>query len=94
MEKRMSAWETRRNFGKVLRDVSMNRQSVVVESHGEEVAVVVPLSDYRALQNQRERLKDELDQISGTINLTEEEAMRLALDVQAEVRAERKSLAT
>ena len=41
--KTMNRWEARRNFGKLINEVSRNRQPVIVESHGEPVAAVVPL---------------------------------------------------
>jgi len=74
LEKRLSAWETRRQFGKVLKDISSNNASVVVEVHGEAVAAVVPLEDYLQLKRQRSSFYDQIRKISDRVNLSEEEA--------------------
>jgi prevent-host-death family protein len=41
--KTISAWEGRRNCGKVLNEVTRNHQQAIVESHGEPATAVVPL---------------------------------------------------
>lgn len=90
MEQRMSAWEARRQFGKVLKDVTREGTAFIVESHGEEVAAIVPMRNYRMMQRQFQNLHDQLKSISESVNLSEDEAMQLALDAVAEVRAARK----
>jgi prevent-host-death family protein len=74
MEQRMSAWETRRQFGKVLKEVTRNNTSVVVELHGDAVAVVVPFEDYLRMKRQKATFYDQIRQISERVNMTEEEA--------------------
>jgi len=80
MEQRMSAWETRRQFGKVLRDVSSNHSSVIVESRGEEVAVLIPVEDYLRLRASREVFYSMIRDISGRVNMPEEEGEALAIE--------------
>ena len=92
MEKRMSAWDTRRQFGQVLKDVVRDGSTVIVESRGEEVAAIVPVRVYESIQRNREMLHRQLREISESVNMDEDEAMRLALETVAEVRAERKSV--
>jgi prevent-host-death family protein len=86
--KKISAWEARRNFGKLLNEVSRNRQPVIVESHGEPVAAVVPLHVLRSFEQQRDRVFDTMQKAAERANMSEEDAMRLANEVIAEVRAE------
>lgn len=94
MEKRMSAWETRRNFGKVLKDVSMNRRSVVIESHGEEVAVVVPIHIYDSIRRQQKQAIQLLREMGATSSLTEDEAMEIAVEEVRAYRAEKSDSGT
>jgi prevent-host-death family protein len=86
----MSAWNARRQFGQVLKEVGRDGAVIIVESHGEEVAAIVPMHLFESMQRRRQRLHDQLREISDSIGLTEDEAMRLALEAVAEVRAERK----
>jgi prevent-host-death family protein len=80
MEQRISAWEARRQFGKVLNDVTRNHSSVIVESHGEEVAVVIPIEDYRNWREQRESWFRRLREISERVNMSEEEGEALGIE--------------
>ena len=80
MEQRISAWEARRQFGKVLKDVTRNHSSIVVESHGEEVAAVVPIEDYRRMRAQRESVFRGFREIAERVNMPEDEAEALALE--------------
>jgi prevent-host-death family protein len=74
MEQRISAWEARRQFGKVLNEVKRNRSSIIVESHGEEVAVVIPIEDYRRIRQERANFLDQIREVSARVNLSEDEA--------------------
>jgi prevent-host-death family protein len=86
MERRIGAFEARRNFGKVLNDVMAKGDQVVVERHGEEVAVVVPIHVYRNWRARRDRLFDEFEAMAARANMTEEEAEEFAREVIADVR--------
>lgn len=50
MEQRLSATEARTHFGELLRRVSQNGETFVVERGGEPSAVVLPLAEYQRLR--------------------------------------------
>ncbi|MCC6945617.1 MAG: type II toxin-antitoxin system Phd/YefM family antitoxin [Thermomicrobiales bacterium] len=89
MEERISAWEARRQFGSVLRKVSTERTSVIVESHGEPIAAIVPMNEYEPTSRKRERLLTLLREAQLNANMSEDEAMELALEEQREARKAR-----
>ncbi len=78
MEKTLSAFEVRRNFGKMLQDVAAKGDKIVVERHGEPVAVLVPLSVYEQWQCNRTRAYNALREIAERVNMSPEEADELA----------------
>lgn len=78
MEKTLSAFEARRNFGKMLQDVAAKGDKIVVERHGEPVAVLVPISVYEQWQCNRTRAYNTLREIAERVNMSEEEAEELA----------------
>ncbi len=82
MAQRMSAWEARRHFGSVLRKVSSEHTSVIVESHGEPVAVIVPLSTYERDERRRAKIVELIRKAQRNTGMDEEESMALALEVQ------------
>jgi prevent-host-death family protein len=86
MEKTVSAFEARRNFGKMLQDVAAKGDKIVVERHGEPVAVMVPLSVYKQWQCNRERAYNTLREISERVNMSEEEANILIEEAISAVR--------
>ncbi|HET8523303.1 MAG TPA: type II toxin-antitoxin system Phd/YefM family antitoxin, partial [Thermomicrobiales bacterium] len=88
MEKRLSAWETRRQFGKVLREVARDGDAVIVESHGEPVAVVVPMDLYQHLRQERQAFFDDARATAARVNLSPEEADAVIAEAVAAVRAE------
>ena len=96
-ETTMSAFDARRKFGKVLDTVAAKGTNVIVERHGEPVAVVIPIADYRKLQQQRDeavaRLRRFFEESSARANLTPEEADELVSEAVAEVRAYRRTAA-
>jgi prevent-host-death family protein len=88
MEQRISAWQARRQFGKLLRDVSLGK-AIVVESHGEEVAAVVPIDQYRRWEQDREADFGQLRGMARQANLSEHEARILAEEAVAAAREHR-----
>ncbi|CAN5268133.1 MAG: type II toxin-antitoxin system Phd/YefM family antitoxin [Chloroflexia bacterium] len=95
MEKTIAAFDARRQFGKVLRDVETRGDSFVVERHGEPVAAVVPLHVYENAKRKRERLFELIKEAQENSqrhspDMTEEEAMELALEAVTWARAERR----
>lgn len=78
MEKTISAFEARRNFGKMLQDVAAKGDKIVVERHGEPVAVLVPVSVYEQWRCNRVRAYNALREIAERVNMSPEEAEELA----------------
>jgi prevent-host-death family protein len=91
MEKTVSAYEARRNFGKVLNDVSAKGDRIVVEKHGEPVAVVVPVEVYKQWQVGRQQAFDTIRKMAEEANVPEEEADALIEEAVRAVRAERRA---
>ena len=88
MVKTLSAWEARRQFGKMLREVARDGDAFIVESHGEPVAAVVPLRVLNAWERERQAFFDTLRTVSERVNLTDDEAMRIADEAVQRVRAQ------
>ena len=89
MEKTIGAFEVRRSFGKVLREVSRGDR-YVVERNGEPVAAVVPIELYQRWRRERDAFFEKLHEIQDRSSVSPEEADRLAAEaVQAVRRARR-----
>ena len=86
MEKTISAFEARRNFGKVLQDVVACNAKVIVEKHGEAVAVVVPVEVYKQWQRSRQRVVEKMKEMASRADLSPEEADALAAEAVEWVR--------
>jgi len=86
-EKTIPAYEARRQFGKMIRDVEKG-DSYIVERHGEPAVAVVPLRVYENWKRERDEFLEIMHTAQQNANMTEDEAMELALEVVAEVRAE------
>jgi prevent-host-death family protein len=86
MEKLIPAFEARRQFGKLLQDVTARGDTYVVERHGEPVAAVVPIEVYEQWKEQRSAFFAAWRQAAETANLTPEEAETLAKEAVQAVR--------
>lgn len=96
MEKKIAAFEARRQFGKMIREVETHGASYVVERHGEPVAAVVPLRVYERWKQERDEFLEILhsaqqNSLEYDPDMTEEKAMEIALEAVAAVRAERRA---
>ncbi|HET9493649.1 MAG TPA: type II toxin-antitoxin system prevent-host-death family antitoxin [Chloroflexia bacterium] len=91
MEKTVSAYEARRNFGKVLNEVAGKGDRIVVEKHGEPVAVVVPVEVYKQWQAARQQYFDTIRKMAEEANVPEEEADALIEEAIKAVRAEKRA---
>lgn len=93
-ETTISAFDARRKFGKVLDSVAAGGDNVIVERHGEPVAVVVPVAAYRQWQQQREEARARffalMRESAERANMDPEEAEALVAEAIAEVRAARR----
>jgi prevent-host-death family protein len=87
MEKTVSAFEARRNFGQILQEVQVNGNKVIVERHGEPVAVVVPVNVYKQWQGSRKAFFDMLREVSERVNMQEDEANELIEEAIRAVRS-------
>ncbi|MSQ27506.1 MAG: type II toxin-antitoxin system Phd/YefM family antitoxin [Dehalococcoidia bacterium] len=86
MEKTVSAFEARRQFGKIIQDVLTNHDCYVVERHGQPVAAVVPIELLNQWKRGRQAFFDHWKSVAEMINLPAEEAERVALEATEEVR--------
>lgn len=87
MEKTIGAFEIRRQFGKILQEVAVKGDRVVVERHGEPIAAVVPMEVYQQWKRSRQAFFDQMRAVSERTNLTEGEADELATEAITAVRA-------
>jgi len=91
-EKNVASFEARRHFGELIDGVKAGEKFVITE-HGKQVAAVVPLTVYENWKKEREEAFQTMfaimDEASAHANLSEEEAMQLALEAVAAVRAEK-----
>lgn len=86
MEKTIAAFEARRQFGQLLRDVEGRKDRFVIELHGRPTAALVPLEVYHQWLAQWERAFALMGQASDTANLSEAAADDLAEQAVAAVR--------
>ena len=87
MEKTVSAFEARRNFGKLLQEVAGRGDKIIIERHGEPAAVVVPVDVYRQWQQSREEFFDQMREMAEHADLSPEEADKLAEEAVAWARS-------
>jgi|SRR5216683_6633136 len=90
MEKVIAAFEARRNFGKILNLVTSTGERFVVEKHGEPVAAVVPIKIYEQWKREREEFFAQMETIAQEVNLSPQDADRIASEAVKAVRAHRK----
>ena len=90
LDKVASAYEIRRNFGKIMQNVLAKGERYLIKRHGETIAVVVPVEVYEQWQKSRERFFATLRIAQKNANLNPEEAETLAAEAVTEVRRKRK----
>ncbi len=84
MEKTVGAFEARRQFGQILKEVSGKGESYVVEYHGEPVAAVVPMELYLKWKQRRENFIARMRTSAARAEMTPEAAIKL---VEEEIQA-------
>ena len=89
MEKTVGAFEARRQFGQILKDVSARDESYVIEYHGEPVAAVVPIELYTKWKQRRDAFFEHMRATAARANLSPEEADKLIEEAIQAVRSER-----
>ncbi|MBI3943973.1 MAG: type II toxin-antitoxin system Phd/YefM family antitoxin [Chloroflexi bacterium] len=78
MEKTMGATEARVHFGEMLRRVTEEQETIVVEKDGKPQVVVISLDEYRRLQGGSQSMPDWL-------RLVDETRAKIALELQGKV---------
>lgn len=90
LEKVASAYEVRRNFGKIIQNVLAKGERYLVQRHGETVAVVVPVAVYEQWQQSRERFFAALRTAQQNATLQPDEAEILAAEAVTAVRRQKR----
>ena len=86
MEKTVSSYEVRRQFGKIVQDVLVNQDRYIVERHGQPVAAIVPIELLNQWKRARAAAFAHWKAIAEQANVPPEEAERIALEATEEVR--------
>jgi prevent-host-death family protein len=87
MEKTVGAFEVRRQFGRILQEVTARGDRFVVERHGQAVAVVVPIEVYEQWKRARAAFFATLRATAEQANLALEDGEKLAEEAVRGVRA-------
>lgn len=91
MERRIGAFDARRQFCTVLNEVVAKGDAYVVERHGEAIAAVVPIALYAQWKREREAFFDRMEAIARHANVPEKEVEQLVTEAVREVRAARRA---
>ena len=86
-DKTIGAFEARRKFGNILREVEIKGDSFVVERHGEAVAALVPMQVYEQWKQRRNTFFAKMREVSTKANVPEIEAEKRASEAIAATRA-------
>ena len=78
MERQIPAFEARRQFGKLLHNVTAKGDTYVVERHGKPVAAMVPIEVYEEWKQQRSAFFSRWREAAERADLTPDEAEKLA----------------
>lgn len=89
-EKTIAAFEARRYFGKVLDGIKAG-EKFIVEEYGEPVAAVIPLRIYTQWKKDQEAFFAQMEEIAEEVNLSPDEADRLAAKAVQAIRTQAKS---
>ena len=89
MGKSVSAYNARRDFGRILREVADKGNQYIVERHGEQVAAIVPLKVLEWWEAERKAMFDTMRKAAANANMSPEEADRLAEKAVRAVRAKK-----
>ena len=89
MARAVAAFTARHQFGQLLHDVETRQEQVIVERNGHPVAALVPIAVYEQWRRQRKAFFDRLEAAAARADLSEQEAMDLALEGQRWARSQR-----
>jgi len=93
MKRTISAVEARKRLGEILESVYYRGDEVIIERAGKPMAVVIASSRYEALQRQRRRFLDMIEELEERSKTPEEKAIEREIEeaiqeVRTEHRAE------
>ena len=88
MEKLLGITEAREKFGNVVEQVQYQGNAYIIQRHGKPAAAIVPIEVYESWKKERKAFFDLIRQIQEKVNLTAEEAERLAAEAIASIRAQ------
>jgi prevent-host-death family protein len=88
--KTISAWEARRNLGKLMDEVAQQQQPIIIESHGEPKVGMVPVRMIERWEREREEFFAQWKAIAEASNIPDDEADSIIEEAIAEVRAEQR----
>ncbi len=84
--KQVGAFEARRQFGQIMKDVSGKNTHYVVEYHGEPLMAMVPLRVHEEWERERKALFDHIEETARRVNLPPDEAEALVAEAIEAVR--------
>lgn len=90
MNRTVAAFDARRQFGRLLQQVMIGRDSIIIEWHNQPAAVLVPMEMFTRWQGQQEEALDLLQKAAAEARLDEEEAQALAKEAATWARGQAK----
>jgi prevent-host-death family protein len=93
MTKTISATELKASIGEHVNAVRFRGDTFLVTQRGKEVAALVPIHVLKSFEASRRRMVEIMEQMGKGNNLTEDEAMRIALEEVHAARREKRERA-
>ncbi len=89
VQRNIGAFEARRKFGKLLREVEAERGQFIVERNGEPVAALVSMGVFNQWKKSRDEFFKRLEKMAQTANVSEDEAEKLAQEATEWARSQK-----
>lgn len=86
MERRLGITEARGDFGNIIEKVQYQGDIYIISRHGKPAAAVVPIDIYERWKQERRKFFDLIRQTQRLVDLSPEEAERLADEAVVSVR--------
>lgn len=90
MNRTVAAFDARRQFGRLLQQVMIGRDSIIIEWHNQPAAVLVPMEMFARWQSQQEEALGLLKKAAAEAQMDEAEAQALAEEAVAWARGQSK----
>lgn len=90
MNRTVAAFDARRQFGRLLQQVMIGRDSIIIEWHNQPAAVLVPMEMFERWQSQQEEALGLLKKAAAEAQMDEEEGQALAEEAVAWARGQSK----